>query len=482
MKPTDAARRTLLAPRLLAVALILLAALAPLAGAAPKASGSTAPADLTAAAWHSPPAPREGDAVSVGVNVYNSGGKEARATVLDVLLDGAPYLRLDVPVLAPGSYFVHSFTVVLAAGTHTVEAVADASGRLREPDEANNRATDVITVARRMPDLVLLGINSSPSAKWTDTPVTLHLTVSNYGDATAGASTVTLTLDDGTTYNLATPALAAGAWSALAQPLGTRPAGTTVINLAADAAGVVEESNEANNLATHSFTVQDRRPELVVVGATNGPHYNGDPLRFVVGVRNQGQASAPATVLRAHWDDGAPPMDLAFPPLAPGETLHIGVWRDAPTTEGDHEVRFEADATSLVAEWDETNNGFVHPFTVLPPQPDLAIMYIWAEPSNETTGTQTIVATVANIGSATAGPSTLRFEVDGQIHDEPVPELARDTTFDVRVTVVSNTQGYNVTVTADYGQTVAELYEDNNSMSAFLWADGTCPGKPMCGY
>lgn len=475
--------RAWLLPKLLVVALTLtVATLLPLAGAAPKSSSATAPADLTSSVWHSPTAPREGDAVSIGVNVHNAGGKEARSSVLNVLLDGALHLRLDMPVLAPGSSFVHSFSVVLAAGTHTVEAVADATGRIREPDEANNRATDVFAVARRMPDLVLGSIHSSPSAKWTDTPVTLHVTVTNNGDTTAAASTVTLTLDDGTTYSLATPQLVPGAWSELAQPLGTRPAGTTVVTLAADAGNAVEESNEANNAASHSFVVQERRAELVVVGATNGPHYGGDPLRFVVGVRNQGDASAPATVLRAHWDDGAPPMDLAFPPLDPGEALHIGVWRDAPTTEGDHEVRFEADATLLVAEWDETNNGFVHPFTVLPPQPDFAIMYLWAEPSNETTGTQTLVATVANIGSATAGASTVRFEVDGQIHDEPVPELARDTTFDVRVTAVSNAEGYNVTVAADFGGVVAELDEANNTRSEFVRADAICPRTPVCPY
>jgi subtilase family serine protease len=472
----------MLAPRLIAVVLTLaMTAMAPLGGAAPKSSSQTAPADLVASVWHSPTTPRDGDVVSLGVHVYNAGGKEARATVLDVYLDGGLHTRLDVPGLAPGAYFVHSFTVILAAGTHTAEAVADAAGRLREPDESNNRATDVFEVAPRLPDLVLLSIYSSPSAKWTDTPVTLHLSVINYGDATAGSSTVTLALDDGTTYSLATPALAPGAWSALAQPLGTRPAGTTVITLAADVGNAVEERNETNNAASHAFVVQERRADLVVVGATNGPHYGGDPLRFVVGVRNQGQASAPATVLRAHWDDGAPPMDLAFPPLDPGETLHIGVWRDAPTAEGDHEVRFEADATLLVAEWDEANNGLVHAFTVLPPQPDLVVMDLWAEPSNETTGTQALMATVANLGSATAGASMVRFEIDGQVHEEPVPELPRDATVDVTITVPSNPNGYNVTVTADAGGAVTELSEDNNTRTGFVPSDGSCLTAPECG-
>src|SRR5687767_14073288 len=87
--------------QILAVMLTLLvSALIPLAGASPKSSASTAPADLTASVWHSPPAPREEDAVSIGVNVHNAGGKEARASVLDVLLDGGVHTRLDVPALA----------------------------------------------------------------------------------------------------------------------------------------------------------------------------------------------------------------------------------------------------------------------------------------------------------------------------------------------------------------------------------------------
>ena len=191
----------------------------------------------------------------------------------------------------------------------------------------------------------------------------------------------------------------------------------------------------------------------------------------MVGVRNIGQANAPASVLRAFWDDGAPPTDVATPALAPGETLHVLATRPA-TTEGTHELRLEADATGLVAEWDETDNGLVHTFTVLPPQPDLVVMDLWAQPSNETAGTQTLVATIANVGSATASASTVRFVVHGEVHDEQVPEMPRDTTVEVTLTVSSNADGYNVTVTADFGQEVVELDEENNNLSTFIWAYG----------
>jgi subtilase family serine protease len=87
-------------------------------------------------------------------------------------------------------------------------------------------------------------------------------------------------------------------------------------------------------------------------------------------------------------------------------------------------------------------------------------------PANPTTAdTITFVATVQNIGNATAGPSVLQFQVGGETYPPTynVPSLAPGASCQVTRTLqLTVAQNYQNTATADYTNVVAESNETNN--------------------
>ena len=101
--------------------------------------------------------------------------------------------------------------------------------------------------------------------------------------------------------------------------------------------------------------------------------------------------------------------------------------------------------------------------------PDLIVESLTHSPPNPTTAdTITFTAVVKNIGSATAGPSTLEFRIGGETPGTPqvrfaVPSLAPGASHTVqRQLVLSVAQGYQNTATADVDNEIAESNEANN--------------------
>ncbi|MFA9403759.1 MAG: CARDB domain-containing protein [Anaerolineales bacterium] len=97
---------------------------------------------------------------------------------------------------------------------------------------------------------------------------------------------------------------------------------------------------------------------------------------------------------------------------------------------------------------------------------DLIVSNLAYSPSNLTTKSEiTFSADVENIGTSASGPSILSFKVGGETHPElyDVPPLDSGETFTVERDVYLNVaQNYLNTVTADAGDNVRELNEDNN--------------------
>jgi len=124
---------------------------------------------------------------------------------------------------------------------------------------------------------------------------------------------------------------------------------------------VVTDSHGAKSSeATQTITATPTLPDLVVTAltASNNQAKQGDKVTFSATIKNQGQASAGASVTEFKLD-GRTVLDTpATGALAPGDSTTVSVqWQTtAKTAKGNHTVVATADVNRQVGESDETNN------------------------------------------------------------------------------------------------------------------------------
>ncbi|MFD5193159.1 CARDB domain-containing protein [Streptomyces sp. NPDC058357] len=225
-------------------------------------NGTVAPnPDLTVSAltWE-PAQPSERDVVTVHAMVRNIGSAASAATTVDVGVGGSVSGSAEVGALDAGA----SVTVPVsigkrAQGSYTVSAVVDPRDTVIEQDNDNNSRTaaDKLTVSQSPgPDLEVTGIASNPASPAVGTVVTFTVKVHNRGTSAVAAGSVTRLTVGGATLNGTTPALDAGesatvaiggSWSATS--------GGATLTAAADATGLVDETNEDNNVFARSIVV-----------------------------------------------------------------------------------------------------------------------------------------------------------------------------------------------------------------------------------
>ncbi|MCS7130453.1 MAG: hypothetical protein NZ872_03435, partial [Archaeoglobaceae archaeon] len=209
--------------------------------------------------------------------------------------------------------------------------------------------------------------------------------IQNIGNATAGPSTTELYIDGSKVADHNIASLSAGSYrvESLAYN-GTCSGSFDEFTAKADSREVVEESNEANNKYTRTFTCPAvvSKPDFAVVSIwqdnesryyCKNRDYTND-LKFRV--KNFGNASA-STEARLYID-GVWVAAQSIPTLAPGESYE-GAFRYSGSCSGTSDViEVYVDYQRLVSEWNEDNNSLIRAFDcyVLPTGvPDLVIEY-----------------------------------------------------------------------------------------------------------
>ncbi|OLF12017.1 APHP domain-containing protein [Actinophytocola xinjiangensis] len=252
--------------------------------------GTSAPnPDLTVAslAW-TPTAPDESSEISLSATVRNTGPVAAPATTVNFALGGSVAGSVPVAPLAAGA----SATVSLdagsrAEGSYTVSSTVDPSNTVVEQDDTNNTFTspDRLVVSQAPgPDLRITGITATPPNPAVGTRVSFAVAVENRGTSAAAAS-VTRLVVAGTTLDTATSSIAAGATVNVAvNGTWTATSGGATITAQADATGAVAETNESNNVASHSIVVGRGASVPYVEYEAEDAQYDGtlletDPLR-----------------------------------------------------------------------------------------------------------------------------------------------------------------------------------------------------------
>lgn len=342
----------------------------------------------------SPAFPVSGNNTTFTAWIKNDGQGSSGGFYVGFRLDNGTTLGdVLVPSLGAGnSTNVTSVGWNATQGNHTIRVVADLYGHQNESNEGNNERVESFSVAPPpppppppKPDLVVLDITWSPVSLVAGNNTTFTATVKNQGNGSAGFFWVRFRLDGNVSLgDRAVSALAAGATVNVTSDAWNATQGNHTIQADADAYGQADESNEANNNRTESFSVAappppppppPPKPDLLVLDIVWSPAapIADQCVTFTGTVKNQGNGSAANFSVRLLLDGGVL-AEPGLPGLAPGASANVssGCWN---ATAGNHTIRAVADVYGVVDESDEANNARLEAFAVAAAPPVREVIY-----------------------------------------------------------------------------------------------------------
>lgn len=401
-----------------------------------------------------------------------------------------------VPALAPGANSAGSTTATIPAGTlpggYYVLAQADGDASVAEVNDGNNTTWGFLYIG---PDLVISGV-AAPTTTGAGATFVLTETTRNQGGGTAATSTTRFYLSanaaiDATDTVLGSrsvpalvPAAASAASTSLTIPAGTG-SGAYYVLIQADAAAVVTETQEFNNI---SYAYLQIGPDLVVSPLT-APATAGAGSTITLGdtTRNQGAGPAAASVTRFHLStngavDGSDVLlgSRAVPALGAGATSAASTALTIPsgTAPGLYYVLAQADADGAVNETQEANNVALAAVTV---GADLVVSALSAPPVAGPGTPFTVTDTTRNQGGGPAGESSTRFflSANAVIEDADIllgmravpalgPGASSPGSTSLTIPVGTASGAYYLLVQADGASVVAETQETNNVFYGYI--------------
>ncbi|MFC2006099.1 CARDB domain-containing protein [Chloroflexota bacterium] len=192
-----------------------------------------------------------GEEVTFTVNIKNQGNGEADYFHVTYFIDNVYLSSTQVSPISPGATTNQTFTWIVEAGSHIIQAVADSDTTIPESNEKNNEKSIIYPVP---PDLTIKAITWSSANLSESDNVTFTVTVENQGSGKADNSSVAYYIDDD--YLALVPigpidpgATANNSFTWVAQ------AGSPIIKVVADQFNKVLESNENNNEKTTTLLV-----------------------------------------------------------------------------------------------------------------------------------------------------------------------------------------------------------------------------------
>ena len=180
---------------------------------------------------------------------------------------GGPRRTPRIDGLAAGrseSLTCETLKMTVLPGTYTIKGVLDPENRVDEQNESDNeqKATVMVIGGENLkPDLAPLSVRFAPaSSVRQDTPLSVYVTVRNTGALAAGPFDVSYEQQKMTTGVETVSGLGPMAEIEIWRSIETSAAGTYAVTIVLDSNDYVEESNEANNVITAQFTVEETLP------------------------------------------------------------------------------------------------------------------------------------------------------------------------------------------------------------------------------
>ena len=445
--------------------------------------------DLTITAFTSNAASYEtGKTMSFTVTVKNQGTAASGSAYLSLSGNGASTYKQSIGALAVGGTKQLTFSIPApsSAQTLTLTAFADCDEAVSESNEDNNtKSLSVSIVESQLPDLTITAFTAGAASYETGMTMTFSVTVKNQGTAASGSAYLSLSGNGISTYKQSIGALAVGGTKQLTFSIPVpSSAQTLTLTAFADCDEVVAESNEGNNTKSLSVRITEPQlPDLTITSFTAGAasYETGKTMSFTVTVKNQGTAASGSANLSLSGN-GISTTKQSIGTLAVGGTKQLTFSVPAPDTAQALTLTAFADCDEVVSESNEDNNTrSVTVEIVKPLLPDLTVTSVTPAKASYRAGeTVTISTTIKNQGEADTGSFVVRLAPSGgSVQTRTVSGLkvgeSTTLTWTFTAPVLSETEVWIITVTADSTGVIAESDESNNSASGSVTILGEKP-------
>ncbi len=396
-----------------------------------------------------------GSEVKFSIDIENLGSLSAGPSRIAYYVDGAIAGYTDIDNLNDGSRLTDHFLWVVAAGSHTIEVVADSSDRVIEVDEENN--IKIISIPPS--DFIVPEISWSPSQASIGDNVTFTVTVKNQGGSRTQASRIDCYVDGFLLGSNDLPPVDP-ADSTTSSFIWVAEKGSHNIRIVADSTNQVTEVDETNNEMKTTYATCT--PDLIIQNIDwlmENPLID-DEVVFTVTIKNQGgDTSGPCQLTYTINDNPAVIKDIDS--LPSGDLFIEVITTDLKA--GSHTVEMSVDSLDEVIELDETNNEKTLAFSTV--VPDLVVKMISWSPRDAAPGDSiTISARVENQGRDKAAKTRLSLDINGVTVDSIEIEemdIGDVVTKEFSWTAESGLQ--EISISADIDGLLLESNEANNT-------------------
>ncbi|MBE6380963.1 MAG: hypothetical protein E7047_08545 [Lentisphaerae bacterium] len=414
-------------------------------------------------------------ALTLSYTVKNAGTITAAASKLYIYVDGVKVGETSVGAIAAGASYSGSYTIAagkISDGTHKVRLLADGAVTIKETNENNNGYTRTIEAVAPA-DLVVSSFSCAASSP-VNQDLQLKFTVKNQGSGTAAASKVYVYSDGVKIGEAAISSMAAGGSITASYTIkaNTLTQGSRRIRLVADGANTVVESDNNNNGYSRAVTVtaaSTAKVDLLVstfAGASEITDSDAFKINFTV--KNTGSDIASYNKLYI-YDDGVK-IGEVFVGTIYGNSTYSGSYTIAAGTlaAGVNRIRLVADGENIIAETNESNNGYTRSITVKPPA-DLTVASFSAPAAAAQNQSVKLNFTIKNSGKGAAESCKLYIYNDGvKIGETTISALAAGASYSGSYTISAGklTSGtHRLRLVADGANTVVESDNNNNGYS-----------------
>jgi hypothetical protein len=392
--------------------------------------------------------------ISVTVTIRNQGTSNAASSVTRIRINQNPDVvggadfqicpDLQTSQISVGQTKTLTCNATLGenrpVGLSYIWVIADAGGTAGQIDRTNDRAkTEFVVEPPLASDLVVRSLSLSAASGLGDQQVTVTARIANDGEADAAPSKTRILINtnplgvaEGDTVlcdQVSTVALSPGASVQVScKPvISARPYGINRVWAMVDATATSGQTNTANDLLSAAYEVlSPPAPDLVVedLDITPASAEPGQPVQIALRIRNEGTASAAASVARVRINDSASTValtdpivcsTLATPSLGIGASADVTCnWTVAGRAPGAAHVWATADVNDTAGQLDRANDDRHLRFSVLVPDgPNLTVKRLRVLPASARNGESVLVkARILNKGNEASAASATTFRIN----------------------------------------------------------------------
>jgi hypothetical protein len=307
------------------------------------------------------------ESYNITLNVKNTGGAKSEACLAEIYIDDEKVKQLNCPALEPDESYTDNSSVINISGDNDTVALSIDSGKtVEEIDEENNMAEFTwVKGARNLPDLIVAKLTTdwiTPNESYN-----IGFNIVNNGKVAAAATQIQISVDGQISETLDCPTLDVGGSKSFTSEPVNISGENDQITVTVDTGGVIEESDESNNLFSITMAKEADEPPLVEDPDLTVKNIAFDwidkNVTYEVSYEIVNQSTVPSAACKvAVLVDGIEQAVQDCPELAPGgeHTAQAGPF---DISSDNDDLKITVDIDSKITETDETNNSAIKTIT-----------------------------------------------------------------------------------------------------------------------